>query len=83
MYVIMTTPFSTATPKSAMNPTAALKLKFSPRNHNAATPPISAKGTFSITSAACRAFPKLAYRKPTMISRTPGTMMASRRIARC
>lgn len=37
-------PFSTATPVSAMKPTAAVMLKGIPRSHSAATPPVTASG---------------------------------------
>ena len=74
-------PFSTATPKSAMNPTAALR--FNPRIQSAAMPPTIANGTFIITSSAWRTTPKLPYRNPAIRSMTIGTMIRSRFIARC
>ena len=44
---VITTPFSTAMPKSAMNPTLAERFKLMPRTHRAATPPTKANGTMS------------------------------------
>ena len=41
-----TRPFRTATPKSAMKPTAAEMLSGIPRTASANTPPITANGTF-------------------------------------
>ena len=58
MAASMTTPFSTATPKSAMKPTDADRLRFRPRSHRAAMPPTSANGTFRMTRPACRILPK-------------------------
>src|SRR5579862_6124504 len=49
MELTRTTPLSTATPNSAMNPMDADKLKFIWRTQSAATPPTSAKGTFNNT----------------------------------
>jgi hypothetical protein len=40
MYASITRPFSTAMPASANHATDALRLRLSPRNHNAAIPPI-------------------------------------------
>ena len=54
MAAISTTPFSTATPKSAMKPTDADRFRVRPRSHSAAMPPTSANGTFSRISSACR-----------------------------
>ena len=55
--VSMTSPLSTATPESAMKPTAAEIEKGIPRNHNAAIPPVSARGTALKTSRASRGEP--------------------------
>src|SRR3546814_1739295 len=53
----MTTPLSTATPDSAMNPTPAEIDSGIPRNASAATPPVSASGTPGKTIAASRTDP--------------------------
>ncbi len=53
----MTRPFSTATPESAIKPTAAETDIGMPRNHSAATPPESASGTAVNTSSASRTEP--------------------------
>ena len=42
MWLTITTPFSTAMPKSASKPTPAERFKFRPRTHNAAISPTSA-----------------------------------------
>ena len=52
MKLSMTTPLSTATPESAMNPTPAEIDNGMPRSSNAATPPVSASGTPEKTIAA-------------------------------
>ena len=52
MALIMTRPFSTATPDSAMKPTAAVMEKGMPRSRSANTPPASAIGTALNTIAA-------------------------------
>ena len=48
----MTTPFNTATPATAMNPTAAGIENGSPRRLSARTPPTSASGTLTNTAIA-------------------------------
>ena len=45
MKVTITRPFSTATPESAMKPTAAEIENGMPRSHSARMPPVSASGT--------------------------------------
>ena len=52
MNEIMTRPFSTATPESAMKPTPAEIDSGMPRSQSAATPPVSASGTPVKTSSA-------------------------------
>ena len=59
MKVTMTSPFSTATPESAMKPTAAEIENGMSRSHSATTPPLSASGTPVKTAAASRALPKV------------------------
>ena len=54
----ITTPFSTATPESAMKPTAAEIENGMPRRMSAATPPVSASGTPVNTIAASVTEPK-------------------------
>jgi hypothetical protein len=51
-----TSPFRTATPKSATNPTAAEMLNGIPLNQRARTPPTAAKGTPVNTVAASMTF---------------------------
>lgn len=48
----MITPFCTATPKSAMNPTALETLSVMPRANSATIPPSSASGTVAMMIAA-------------------------------
>ena len=48
----MTTPLSTATPATAMKPTAAGIENGSPRSASASTPPTSASGTLTNTAIA-------------------------------
>src|SRR5207302_5853121 len=57
----ISTPLSIATPKSAMKPTDADRLRFIPRIHNAAMPPTSAKGTLPTTRIAGLTAPKVRY----------------------
>ena len=45
MNVTITSPFSTATPESAMKPTAAEIENGMSRSHSATMPPVSASGT--------------------------------------
>jgi len=45
MKVSITRPLRTATPESAMNPTAAEMENVIPRSRSATTPPVSASGT--------------------------------------
>ena len=49
----MTTPLSTATPKSAMKPTLALTLRLKSPMSSARMPPMSANGMFMMMSSAC------------------------------
>ncbi len=57
MKVSITRPFSTATPESAMNPTAAGTETGIPRSHRATMPPVSASGTALNTRSASRGLP--------------------------
>ena len=58
MKLSITSPLSTATPDSAMNPTAAETENGMSRSHKAAMPPVSASGTALNTRSASRAEPK-------------------------
>ena len=78
MNVTSTKPFSTATPDNAMKPTAAEMENGSPRNHRAATPPVSASGTAVKTSSAGRTAPKAACSNKKISAKQTGTTMASR-----
>ena len=57
MWFSMTRPFSTATPESAMKPTAAEIEKGMPRSHSRMTPPVSASGTAVALKAAAQSGP--------------------------
>ena len=60
MEVAITSPFSTATPESAMKPTAAGTENGMPRSHRASSPPDSASGTPLNTTSASRTEPSAA-----------------------
>ncbi len=83
MAAIITMPFRTATPKSAMKPTEAERLRLRPRIQRAAMPPTSAKGTLRMTSAAWRTRPKVRKSSRKMIASEAGITTMSRRVARC
>ena len=78
MYVSITNPFSTATPDSAMKPTAAETENGMPRNQSATMPPDSASGTALKTSSASRPEPSAANRIKNIIAKHAGTTMVSR-----
>ena len=59
MNVTSTRPFKTATPESAMKPTAAEIENGIPRSQSAATPPINASGTPVKTTSAGRSAPNV------------------------
>ncbi len=74
----MTSPFSTAMPETAMNPTPADIENGIRQIHNASTPPVSASGTPLNTMAASRADPKAMNSSPKIITSTTGTTTLSR-----
>ena len=82
MKVTITSPLSTATPESAMKPTAAEIENGMPRSQRATTPPVSASGTQTKTIAACFASPKVAYSRPKISRKQIGTTTMSRARAR-
>ena len=73
MNAIITTPLSTATPESAMNPTPAEIDKGRSRSHSASTPPVNAKGTPLNTTTASRADPNTMNSRPKIITKVIGT----------
>ena len=79
----MTTPFSTATPNSAMKPTDAATLRFCPEMNSPITPPINANGMLSTMSVALRSEPKLENSSRKISSTTSGTTIDNRAMARC
>ena len=78
MKVNITSPLSTATPDSAMKPTAAETENGMPRSQSATIPPDSASGTALKTSSASRAEPSAANRIRKIIAKQAGTTMARR-----
>ena len=70
-------------PLSAMKPTPALMVNGMSRSHSAKTPPVTASGTQTKMSAACRKLPKLMKIRMKMSTSAIGTMMASRARAFC
>ena len=82
MYDTITTPFSTATPKSAMKPTAAEMLKGMSRSKSEKTPPTAARGMPVKTRRACRIELKVENRSRKIRNRESGTTMRSRFWAR-
>ncbi len=81
MNEIITTPFRTATPESAMKPTPAEIESGIPRSSNETTPPVQASGTPVKTIAASRAEPKIPVRIAKIRSSASGTTIWSRRLA--
>ena len=74
-------PLSTAMPESAMKPTAALMVKGIPRAHSAKMPPVTASGTHTKISAACRTEPKLRNSSTKMKASASGTTIIRRSFA--
>jgi hypothetical protein len=74
----ITTPFSTATPDSAMKPTPAVIENGRPRAARATIPPVSANGTPLNTSRASRTDPKAANSSRKTSRSASGTTIASR-----
>ena len=83
MKAIITSPLSTATPLSAMKPTAAEIDSGIPRNHSASTPPVSAKGMPENTSSPSRALPNIANSKAKTSPSATGTTTRRRSLADC
>ena len=81
MKLMMTRPFSTATPESAMKPMPALMESGMPRSSSAAMPPVSASGTPLKTSAASASEPRLMNSSTKISSSAIGTTMVSRLVA--
>ena len=82
MNAIITTPFSTATPDSAMKPTPAeIEKRDVAQPQRRDTPPVSASGTPLKTIAASRAEPNAMNSRPKMISSAAGTTICRRLLA--
>jgi hypothetical protein len=81
MNAIITRPFSTATPDSAMKPTPAEIDSGMPRSASASTPPVSASGTPLNTIAASRAEPNAQNSSAKISTSVTGTTMARRWLA--
>ena len=79
--VTQTSPFSTDTPNSAMNPTPAEMLNDNPRTAKAKTPPEAAIGTAKKMSAAIRVDPNVVCNSRKMMSITIGVIKVSRWVA--
>ena len=81
MKVSMTRPLRTATPESAMNPTAAGTETGMPRSQSAKMPPVRASGTALNTSSASRGEPRAEYSNRKIRKKQTGTTTISRRLA--
>jgi hypothetical protein len=81
MKLTITRPFSTATPDSAMKPTAAEMDKGMSRNHSANTPPVRANGIPEKMIAASRTDLSAKNNSIAITTRVSGTTTASRREA--
>ncbi len=79
----ITSPFSTATPDSAINPTAAEIDSGMPRSQSASTPPVSANGMPVKTSRPSRRLPNMTNSSAKTSSSASGTTMPSRCVADC
>ena len=79
--VISTTPFNTATPKSAMKPTPAEIENGKPRRASRNTPPVAANGTFRKMSAAGFSDPNVKYSMAKIRLSARGTTTPSLRDA--
>ena len=80
---IITRPFSTATPDSAMKPTAAEIDSGMPRTHSASTPPVSANGMPVNTSRPSFTLPNIANSSTNTSSSASGTTSCRRCVADC
>ncbi len=74
---------STATPNSAMKPTADDTFSVMPRRCSAISPPSVASGTAERISAGCRRFLNSANSSTNISASTIGKITASRACARC
>ncbi|MNT21136.1 hypothetical protein D3C72_1564640 [compost metagenome] len=79
----ITSPFSTATPHSAIKPTAAEIDSGMPRSHSARMPPVSANGMPVKTSSPSLTLPNMANSSTNTIPSASGTTMRSRAVADC
>jgi hypothetical protein len=78
---IKTSPLRTATPETAMNPTAAEIENGMPRSAMAKMPPAYASGTAVKTIRANGMFPRAIYKAPKIDTMQTGKTTSSRRIA--
>jgi hypothetical protein len=78
MNVSMTSPLSTATPDSAMKPTAEEIENAMPRSHSAATPPVTASGTALNTRRASRHDPSAPSSSRNIRAKQTGKTIMSR-----
>ncbi len=78
---IMTRPLSTATPDSAMKPTAAEMDSGMSRSHSARMPPVSANGMPVKTTSPSRTLPNMANSSTKTMSSATGTTICRRRVA--
>ncbi|KAG0764717.1 hypothetical protein G6F22_018166 [Rhizopus arrhizus] len=79
----ITSPFSTATPHSAMKPTAAVMDSGMPRIHSAITPPVKANGMPVKTTSPSLTLPNMANSSANTRSSAAGTTICSRLAADC
>ena len=78
-----TTPFNTATPNKAINPTPAVIERGMLLSHRAHRPPDIASGMLAKISNPGLTFPNEAYRSMNISKRTSGTKIKSRFLASC
>jgi hypothetical protein len=79
----ITTPFRTATPESAMNPTPAEMLNGIPRIQSAMIPPVTANGTPVKIKIACFKDPNVRNSSEKISARAMGTTIINRALACC
>ena len=78
MDVTITTPFSTATPNSAMKPIELGTDKYCPDSQSVIMPPIKARGMLIMIRAAWPNEPKAKYSNRKISARDVGTTIMSR-----
>ena len=83
MQLTSTTPLSTAMPHSAMNPTEAGTLTYSPVRNRPMTPPIEAKGSTRMISEARRKELNSMNSRKKIAAIVRGTITMSVSMARC